>query len=194
VRQLIISVFLVVFASAAFAQKGNPAAPGKPARATDVATLAAALDDISDRLSRLEGRLTVADVAGTYSFVGLEVEVGRGCSGECLPDITHHASQNGVLTLNSDMTFVLNATDSSAKIRIDLRDGGTNNARLFTTTTLTPSLFQAGGSWSLSGKVVTLNLPGESAKTLLSAGPNLLVNAVKSDDGTDHSLIMAVRQ
>src|SRR3954471_7147742 len=136
-RHLLISVVLFAIAGAAFAQKGGPntASPGQPARAVDVnasiATLTAALDDVSNRLSRLEGNPTADAVAGSYSFVGLEVEVGRGCfPAECLTDITHHATQNGIAVLNADMTFVLNVNDSSAKIRVDLLGGGTNNARL----------------------------------------------------------------
>jgi len=188
-RHLLFSVLLFVIAGVASAQKGG----NQPARASDVEALSAALTDLSTRVSRLEGSVTPATVAGTYGLVGLEVEVGHGCAG-CNPDITHHGTQTGTLALNPDMTFTISGNTQAANIRLNLVAGGTANARLEGTTTLGGGPFSATGIWSVSGKVVTLSPAGESPKTLLVAGPTLLVSAMRSDDGTDHSVLLAVRQ
>lgn len=188
-RHLLVSVLLFAIAGAALAQKGG----NQPARAADVEALNAALTELATRVSRLEGDVTPATAAGTYALVGLEVEVGRGCVG-CNPTITHHGTQDGMMVLNSDMTFTISGNTRAANIRLDLLDPGTGNIRLAGTTTLGGGPFQATGIWSISGKVITLNPAGEGQQTLLVAAPNLLVSAMRSDDGMDHSMLLAVRR
>jgi hypothetical protein len=187
-RHLLVSVLLFAIAGAAFAQKGN-----QPARAADLEALSAVVTDLATRVSRLEGSVTPATTAGTYSLVGLEVEVGRGCAG-CNPDITHHGTQTGSMVLNGDMTFTISGNTQAANIRLELVGGGTPNAHLEGRTTLGGGPFDATGTWTVSGKVITLFPAGEQPKTLFVAGPNLLVSAMRSDDGMDHSMLLAVRQ
>lgn len=187
-RRVLVSVVLLAFAGAAFAQKNNN--QPNAARTADLEALSAVVSDLAARVNRLEATApTNGTVAGTYSLAGLEVEVGRGCDA-CNPDITHHGTQTGTMVLNSNMSFTINGGTQAANFRLGLTPG----AQLVGQATLGGGPFTAIGTWNVVGKIVTLIPAGESPKTFLIAGPNLLVGVMRSDDGFDHSLLLAVRQ
>jgi len=142
-----------------------------------------AVEALTARVAKLEQQPTAADVAGTYAFVALEVENGTG------PTV-HHAIQNGTLTLNADGTFSLNATDYSSHLNL----GFNPMTGLTANTTVNSGPLTDSGTWSLNGKVLTLVLSGaQMTVDFISAGPTSFMNAIRSPDGRDHSLVFLLR-
>jgi hypothetical protein len=188
-RSFFVGILLLIASSAAFAQAN-----------LSPKTLAADIDALSARVSKLEGNLAPADVAGLYVILSLEVETGA------LAPAVHHGTQVGALRLTDEGTspingsFVLTSTDTSSHLNLtfakDINNSTvpgtlTANTTLTGATTMSSGAVNDTGQWSLSGKVLTLTLSGGQAFAFMIAGSRLFVNA--SNNGSDHTLIFLIR-
>lgn len=157
----IISAFVLSVASfGAYAQTTVPHTftAGTAAKASEVnnnfAALAAAINNLADRLSILEGgdaAFTVPNMSGTYKFISYAGAPGHSSS-----------TENGTLTLNPDLTFHLVITENQSS-------------------QITPINDTVDGTWSISGKTVTLTLGTRSWTYEIGAGNRILIGVGRSD-------------
>lgn len=200
-RYSFVGLLLLALNSTVLAQTTVPFTftSGTAAKASEVnadfQALATAIDNLTARVSKLEGQFTAADVAGTYAFMSLEVEIGTG-----LVSMIHHASGNGSVTLNANGAFSFNATDHSSHLALNFSvvkggTGGTVTDATLTANTTTASTPQNdSGTWSLSGKTLTLIFSsGQSVAFIGATGPSLFMNAINTPDGRDQSLVFLIR-
>jgi len=159
-RYSVLAFLLCMFSGAALAQTAvpNTFTPGTPAQASQVnanfQALTTAIDALSARVAILEGTLTSAEAAGTYSFSNLSVDISgtpTGVNGATL----EHRTMLGTVTLNTDGTGSFSGvTENVTNLGLP-GSASTSIAPLVTTSTT------GGGSmgitWSLSGSTIILN-------------------------------------
>jgi hypothetical protein len=169
------------FAVAAHAQVTVPFTfgPGTPARAAEVNSnfqaLVTAVNNLGARVSKLEGQITAADIAGVYKWSGLQIGLIVGGTVESI-------SYSGTVTLAADGTF----TGTLAGRGFDLFPGGN---RLPHTTN-----DNIAGTWTLSGSnTVTLTGLGDDPATFDSAARGqMLVFSNKDNSHADGSLVLLI--
>jgi hypothetical protein len=154
---------------------------GSPAKAGEVnanfQALATAINALSARLDKAEGKLTAADIVGTYRFQSLQPEIGNG------PYVRFDVF-DGTITFKADGTITLQASGVGAQL--DIRGG---NGTPVTGTVLPKSGSGVEtGTWSLSGTVVTLD---GTEKLYAADGGRLMVSAsINPADATTKMIIL----
>ena len=173
----------LAIAPAAWAQTTVPHtfAAGSPAKAGEVnanfQALAAAINSLAARLDRAEGKLTAADIVGTYRFQGLQTE--QGGPG---PYVRVDTS-DGVVTFRSDGTGSLQLSNVASQLSIT---GGQGTA---VTGTRTLRTFNESDNfnWSITGSVVDLS----GLKFYAVDGGRLLVQtSTDTADGTGKVILL----
>ena len=156
---------------------------GSPAKAGEVnanfQALATAINALSTRLDKAEGKLTAADLVGTYRFQSLQPEIGTG------PYVAF-AVFDGTLTVKADGTYSLQF--SSKGLQLDIQ-GGNGNPLTGAVKSMSGSGVD-GGSWSLSGTVVTLD---GTEKLYAADGGRLLVGTTFDTSTNTANLTLLVR-
>jgi len=197
-RYSFVGLLLLVLSGVGLAQTTvpNTFTAGTAAKASEVnanfQALATAIDNLGSRVSKLEGTLSTADVAGTYAFASLEVETFTGANVNVASSlgIVHHQNGNGTFTFNANGTFTFSQTTSSSKLTFLL-----NSASATETIETIPGT--ATGTWTLSGKILTINISGgPTIPFTLAAGPGLFINIsniVSSSGASDHQLLFLMR-
>ena len=150
-------------------------APSTAARAAEVnanfQALATAIDNLAARVSKLEGQITPADIAGVYGWRGLQIGLINGGMVETI-------SYTGTVTLAPNGTFSGTLTGRG----FDLPAGG--NRVLHNTDD------NVSGTWTLSGSnTVTLSL-GDDALSFLSAARGQVLVFSNNDNSPDGSLVL----
>lgn len=156
-------------------------AAGSPAKAGEVnanfQTLAAAINSLAARLDKAEGRLTAADIVGTYRFQGLQTE--QGGPGAYVRVDTF----DGVVNFRGDGTGSMQLSNVASQLTITGGQGtavtGTRTLRSFSETD--------NFNWSITGTVVDLS----GLKFYAVAGGRLLVQtSTDTDDGTGKVILL----
>jgi hypothetical protein len=192
-RYSFVALLLLLLSSAGLAQTTVPFAfaAGTTAKASEVnadfQALATAIDNLASRVSKLEGTLSVGDVAGTYNIVAMGLEVNA-------PSTTNssviHATSSGNVTLDANGTFSWSQSLTDAKLSISLGAPGSTAATTFSSTET------HSGTWSLSGKILTLSFLGGLAQPFFdAAGSSLFITTNVDFSGGDlrHTLFFLVR-
>jgi VCBS repeat-containing protein len=201
-RSTVVGLLLSLFGGIVFAQTTvpNTFTAGTAAKASEVNAnfhaLATAIDNLESRVSKLEGTLTAADVAGTYAFASLEAETITNANVNVASSqgIVHHQSSNGTFTFNANGTFSFSAPNNSSKLTFSL-----NTATATETQETVPG--SGTGTWSLSGKILTISVGGggPTVAFTLAAGPGLFINISNSfvtsstSAASDHLLLILMR-
>lgn len=179
--QKIFSIILLTTVSCGvFAQTAVPHTftAGTAAKASEVnanfQSLATSIDALVSRLDILEGKpsaFTVSALSGTYKLLNIY----SGAEGGSSP-IVHSSTQNGTLNLNSDLTFTLTAAEINSNTTLNL---STNTS----SSSVTTNNDTINGTWSVSGKTITLTAAGGGVfgPYEIGAGNKLLINPVRSD-------------
>jgi hypothetical protein len=206
-RNLLTGILLLGLSAAVFAGTTVPYifAPTTTAKAAEVnadfQALATVIDSLSSRISRLEGTITAADMAGTYAAASLLVNSFAASSGPL--DVPHvkwkiqHENDNGTFTLNPDATFVFSSTTDNSSLQTDYQISNTGSGNFVSSentvnVTSPQSYSTGGGTWNLSGNKLTLAFTGGAAFLFtMAAGPSLFVSSQSTVD--DHQLILLMR-
>jgi len=173
--------FLVALATPcvfADASVPNTFSPGAPARAADVnanfSALVSAINAVGARVSKLEGQITQADLAGTYSIQRFQTEM----SGDPGSHIAVYVA-GGSVTLVADGTgSFVGPAETGTQMNVQARTVGPFSG--------------AGGNsgpitWSYSGGVV--NMLGGTLNVV--AGGRLLIKVGStSSDGSAHVMLL----
>ena len=173
-----VAVTILVGAASAQVSVPNTFSAGTPARAADVnanfQTLVNAINDLSSRVSRLEGQVTVADLAGTYAIHQFQTELGGGTSQR----VAVYTSNGGTATLAPDGTGAV-STIAVQGYQLNLPAG----SRIPRSSTDPSGTL----TWSLSGGKV--NLFGD--KFSIADGGRLLIRtSANTVDGTNVLLLL----
>jgi hypothetical protein len=175
-RKVLAALLLFVCAGASSAQTTVPFtfSAGSAAKASEVngnfQALVSSLNALATRVAKLEGQITTADVAGTYTISGLQ-------TGLIPPQTVETIAYSGSVTLAANGTYTAVLLGNG----FDLVVGG---ARTLHTTN-----DNLGGTWSLSGNTVALtgDIPAQFAT---AAGGRVLVTS--SFNNTDGSNVLLV--
>jgi cytoskeletal protein RodZ len=201
-RHLSAGFLVLLLSGAANAQTTvpNTFVAGTPAKAADVnadfQALVTAINNLATRVSKLEGKFTAADIAGTYAIAGLEVELGKESDTRA---VIHNADSNASLTLNADGTFSLSSLSNNAKLIIDLNPPSGSPPINATTGSNNQT---SSGTWALSGNTLTLTVttsnlllvvPPTVLTFINAAGTSLFIRAGHTTDGFDHSVYFLIR-
>jgi hypothetical protein len=156
-------------------------AAGSPAKAGEVnanfQALAAAINSLAARLDRAEGKLTAADIVGTYRFQGLQTEQG-GPGPYVRVDTT-----DGVVTFRSDGTGSLQLSNVASQLSITGGQGTTVTG----TRTLRSFNESDNFNWSITGSVIDLS----GLKFYAVDGGRLLVQtSTDTADGTGKVILL----
>ncbi|MDB5870890.1 MAG: hypothetical protein JWQ07_332 [Ramlibacter sp.] len=179
-RNTLVAFLVAVAAPCVFADASVPYtfSAGSPAKAADVnanfTALVNAINAVGARVSKLEGQITQADLAGTYSIQRFQAELG----GDPGSHVAVYVA-GGTLTLVADGTGTfIGPAETGTQLNVQTR-----SVAPFT---------GAGGSsgpitWSYSGGVVNM-LGGTLA---VVAGGRLLIKVGStSSDGTAHVMLL----
>lgn len=201
-RNAFLSLVLLMFASLSNAQISVPFTfkAGSPAKADEVnanfRALAATIGALAGRVSKLEGQIVSADVAGTYSLMGFQT----GLIPDPVSGVVEGISLSGTVTLANVGTFTQTTTENghdltwSTKTKI-VRDAGSVIVDVITDVGTVRQPFNKSdtttGTWSLSGNIVTLTFGGSSVKFAGAAGGRILVaTSFNNIDGSNVLLIL----
>lgn len=176
--------FVTIFSALSSATLAQTTVPhtfsaGTAAKASEVnanfQSLATSIDSLQARLDIIEGKasaFTVSALSGTYKLLNIY----SGAPASSNSAIVNSSTQNGTLILNPDSTFSLATSETNSRTTLNLSSGTSSNTVSSNTETLS-------GTWSVSGKTVTLNVAGGG--TLgpyeIGVGNRLLINPVRSD-------------
>lgn len=199
-RNLLIGILLLALSAIVIAQTTVPYAftQNTPARATEVnadfQALATAIDNLSSRVSRLEGTVTAANIAGSYTLAGLQVNSYASSASSQID----HAINRGDFTLNADKTFSYSGTYDQATARttyvLGPPTGGNRAVYDLSTTVARDNAGQSGsGTWDISGNTLTLTFAGGNPGSLsfiMAAGPSLFVSASVNNSNSNASLAL----
>lgn len=145
-------------------------------------SLATAINNINNRIDKLEGKnITVADIAGTYTWTGLQVGLGVSTTSSIQSNI-ETVLFNGTIVLVSDGTFNLNVTNDTTTLnKVD--NSSTSQGDLLTHY-FTNNTLQSGatGTWSVIGNTITISSPSFSKSIILTgtSGNRILVGSVSA--------------
>lgn len=153
-----------------------------PGHASSIVNLVGAINSLTERVSKLEGNITAADLVGTYSVNGFQTELfDSGNPNSCCHVSTYVFK--GTATLHADNTFEFVSTgDHGTTLHLEHapffhaqvnNDGGS----------LT-------GTWAYSGGTLTIEADGPVTLDV-AAGGRLLVHAgANQSDGTTVLLLL----
>jgi hypothetical protein len=184
-RYSVAAFLLCIFSVAALAQTTVPYTftAGTTAQASqvnaDFSALATAIDNLTSRVSKLEGQLTAADMVGTYAITGLSVTVSSQAQ------VTNNSVQ-GTLNLNANGTYSLSISGGIA-FSLNWIFVGSNPVQSASAPyqTITPPLYNESGTWSLSGNTLSLNPSGGGGgSVVVTAGGRLFVTSSATSPGT----------
>jgi hypothetical protein len=164
---LICLVALATLGNTAMAQVTvpNTFTSGTPAKASEVnanfQALATAINSLSDRVAKVEGTITAADVIGTYQFENLQIGIDAP-SGE-----TEVIAYHGPFTFNANGTFTSTFTGA-----------------LYSKTGPEPDDGTITGNWTFANGKVTFTVTGDTSSSTLYAvnGGDLLLGAVSGNE------------
>jgi hypothetical protein len=130
----------------------------------DGPALLARITELEGRVAKLEGHITAADLAGTYSFHLFESELDAAQPGR--PAKIRSSVAAGTVMLAADGTGSITFAEQQIALAMDLlsSDAGTLTGNL---------------TWTFAGGIVSLSLGGEDGEIAFSvaAGGHLLVGA-----------------
>ncbi len=135
---------------------------GTPAKASEVnayfQALVTAINSVSDRVAKLEGTITAADIVGTYQFENLQVGIDVP-SGD--PEVIGY---HGPIIFNANGTFTCTFTGA-----------------LHSGTGLEPDDGTIDGTWTYADGKVTFTITGETIANTLYAvnGGELLAGVIQ---------------
>jgi len=159
-------------------------AAGSPAKAGEVnanfQALASAINALSARLDRAEGRLTAADIVGTYRFQSLQTELNGGASNN-----VRVYTFDGTVTFNADGTVSFSTTDVGAQIRIS---GAAGAAVSVTRSTINETNPTGSANWTLNGSV--LSIGGGPAWYVADGGRLMIQTGTNTADATSKVILM----
>lgn len=136
---------------------------------------------LKDRVRRLEGHLTAAEVQGGYTLLLYQRLLGKGPTGNT--NFLEHAVSAGTLQLNADGTMTYAGTE--------LKFGTSWTTPATRIETNRPDGFS--GSWQYAGGVLTLIIGGETARFVGGVGGRLFTTIdANGIDGTS-TLITLVK-
>jgi hypothetical protein len=150
-RTLLFAAALLAITNTTLAQTAVPYsfAAGTPAKAGEVnanfQALVSAINDLSTRVSKLDGPLTMAALAGTYHFQGLQTELNGGTANQ-----VRVYTYDGTLTLNANGTGNASVTQTGGQISIS---GSAQSLSVVRTVFQDPPEGNSF-SWSLSGNTI----------------------------------------
>lgn len=176
------ALFLLALACASVSAQTkvpNTFLPGTPAKAADVnanfQALATAINALASRVDKLEGNITQADLAGTYTVNGFQTEFNGGDFGR-----VNNYVYLGTMTLAADGTGSYSLTESGSRLFLTLDAGKLKGA---VSTYANPP----GGSnfnWSYSNNVMT----ALGATLTVVAGGRLLIRT--SNNPADYTQVL----
>ncbi len=139
-----------------------------------------AIDSLSERVAKLEGNITAADLVGTYRVSGKQTELHGGAGSTAVSSYVFQ----GTVQLAANGTFTITT----------LPDNG-NSLRLFTSPPSVVDFVGAGGgvdvgTWSYSNGAVTLG-DGGPVLDVAAAGKVLVGVSFGHDDRTDVLIVMS---
>lgn len=178
-RTFIVATSIAVLCTAATAQVTvpNTFAAGAPARAADVnanfQALVSGINAIGSRVSKLEGQITSADLAGTYAINQFQTELGGGAS-----------QRVAVYTGGGTASFAANGTGT---ISGNTELGHQLNLPAGTLNALNRPQAANSFTWSLSAGTVTA-LGGTFS--VVSGGRLLIRTTANPSDGTNVLLFL----
>ena len=179
-RNTLIAFLVALAAPAVFADISvpNTFSPGAPARAADVnanfTALVNAINALGTRVSKLEGQITQADLAGTYSIQRYQSEL----SGDPGSHVAVYVA-GGTATLAADGTgtFVAPA-ETGTSLNVQARTVGPFSGAGPASNNFT---------WSYSGGVIT----AFNGTMAVVAGGRLLIHVTNNpSDGTAHVMFL----
>lgn len=162
----------------------NTFTAGTPVIATQVNDnlqgLVTAINTLANRVDKLEGKFTSADVAGTYTLSWLEVSMNTLSNNVVGLATLRHQSILGTVTLNVDGTGGYYLTDSSAQFDINGSSPGVVSVTTGSVTYGRGGIHAPGTyniAWSLSGSTLTINgFPFNGDTFQHAAGGRLFIN------------------
>lgn len=188
------AILLVALNTPLFAQTTLPYtfAPGTVAKASEVN---ANFQALLAAVNKLEGAITAADVAGTYALASFGVNMTGvpppGATGGSSARI-EHTSTNGVATFNANGTFSVSpeTTTGGAVVFSFLNQAGTVVTATAASQNAAPPP-TVGGTWTLSGKTLTLAVTGGGGGTFTAAVGSRVFIGVNGDSASQdlHFLI-----
>jgi hypothetical protein len=155
---------------------------GSPAKAGEVnanfQALATAINALSARLDKAEGKLTAADIVGTYRFQSLQPQIGTG-------PYVRFDTYDGTLAFRADGTLSFNLDSTGTQLSIT---GGSANP---VTGTLRGTSGSDTGSatWSLSGTTLSMG----PQRFYVADGGRLMVHASTNPSDSTTKLILLIR-
>ena len=142
---------------------------------------AGAIDSLSERVSKLEGNITAADLVGTYRISGKQTELHGGAGSTAVASYVFQ----GTIQLAANGTFTITPT---------LPDSG-NTLRLYTSPPSVVDFVGAGGgdagTWSYSNGAVTIGGVGGPVLDVAAAGKVLVGVSFGHDDRTDVLFVLS---
>jgi hypothetical protein len=147
--------------------------------------------ELRDRIAKLEGNIVAADLAGTYSIVGLDTSMTAAHAGPpAEPATISTAAFRGTLTLNADGTGTASPTTcESSTLTLStgaLQGFGCNEP-------------ETGVTWVYASGVITITFlsDGDEIPLNVALGGRLFVNAVApfhaGDPSSEQFLFIATR-
>jgi hypothetical protein len=179
-RKTFIACFLAVAAAAVSAQTSVPFtfSAGSPAKAADVnanfSALVTAVNGLTARVAKLEGQVTQADLAGTYSFQRFQTEIG----GDPGSHVAVYVA-SGTLTLAADGTgSFTQSPEAGTQLNVQARSAAPFNGS---------GAADGNITWSYSGGAV--NAFGKTL-AVVAGGRMLVGTGTNPGDGTAVLLLM----
>ena len=177
-------------------------APGTVAKASEVN---ANFQALLTAINRLEGQISAADVAGTYSIASLGLYVNSTPQAGMMSNNgrVEHISSNGTATLNANGTFsVTQETTSGSALVFDFLKGSVMippsvvapvvvTAQVETQNAAPPPT--GSGTWSLSGKTLTLTTSNGGGTFTAAVGGRLFIGITPSPDNKSQDLHILIR-
>jgi len=162
----------------------NTFAAGSPARASEVnanfQALATAINNLGARVSKLEGNIVAADLAGAYTLTRLQTELGGGNSAYVA---VYTATDNLVLAADGTGTLTSGTPEQGHQLNVVTR-------------VLTPFIGSGGGgvlnfTWTYANGKLAAVLGNTTSTFSTVAGGRLLVGASANPaDGTNVILLL----
>jgi hypothetical protein len=161
-------------------------AAGSPAKAGEVnanfQSIASAISSLSARLDKTEGKLTTADLVGTYRFQSVQTELNAGNSNN-----VRVYTFDGTVTLKLDGSASFTTTETGGNLAIS---GGGASAVSVARSIFTNNNPTGNATWALSGN--TLSFGGGSPYYVVDGGRLLIQASTNTADATS-KMILIVR-
>jgi hypothetical protein len=184
VMRLLCSLCLVLASGSAYAQgNGNGSSGGTKALADQIAALEA-------RVSKLEGNISMTDLAGTYAFFVLDVTMAASRPGPPPQQANIGASGvNGTLVLNANGTGTLTPAQCGDSL---MRDDWTLQLN-----DCPGGLPPLPATWSYANGIVNLHVDNDDLTLNAAVGGRVLINVAGAvhiaDESSDTIEIIATR-